>query len=147
MADSDEPWPPPQGPDDWREKTDPGIRRVLNSVSALKDDMDERLEKMDATISRRVRTRPSKAQVLFWIGSASVVVVGGALTVTRAGVADVREVQATQAGAIQGVKEEIQEVRGAVQEGRKDTQDLYNYLLTRKRQPRLEKAPGEEDEP
>jgi hypothetical protein len=129
-------------PESWAPRTDAGARKLVQRVDDLRGDLK-------AYVTHR--------ELLAWALSAAVVLVGGAWVVvrdgvqraddaaTRAAVAAKSETARTEADLERHEKAhraELEAIRQELLDGREDIKGLYRYLLSGKRQARLEAREG-----
>jgi hypothetical protein len=135
VSDEKTPAEPPGG---WpRVRTDAGARVLVARIDALS-------ERLEGFVTHK--------QMMAWAGAFAVTLIAAVWILAsraenRAEAAGAKAVSHAKEAVI-SIQGEVSEVRSDVQaireESRKDNQALYNFLLTRRKQPRLEPDGGGE---
>lgn len=130
--------PPGAPPEQWVRREDTHTRKIIARVDGLKTEI--------ALVKTSLEHHVSHRGLLLIAGSFAVIVVSAVWILASTAVVDSRKAADVAAAMSTNA---VQELRGQVEENKQrselgltevqmDVRGLYNYLLTRQRQPRLE---------
>jgi hypothetical protein len=137
--------PPP--PPFLERRVDLGSREVIKRVNALAEKVSDIGDEIIVVRTQLDGTVTHK-QLITWLASAAFVVVAASWTVVGLSVAKAEHAAERVEVSAASIRAEVaankREAEAGKAEVQKDVRGVYDYLLTRKRQPRLESAVGDE---